>query len=406
MNHWTSYNLLFFIKRTKLLKSGKASLFLKISAKNKHTEFVLNCSVKPELWNKKIAGAMGNSLEAKLVNEFINSVKFRFQSIINKMNNDNIEITAEKLKNKYLGIEPSVKTLLEIFNDHNQKIKALIGIDFSYGTYQKHVTTYRFTKDFILYKYKKDDLEIAKVNHEFVSNFEFYLKSKKGCAHNTTMKYLSNLKKITRIAINNDLLKKDPFANYKLSWKKVNRDFLTEEEISALVKKRFSIDRLQAVKDCFLFACYTGLAHSDLKRLTKENLIIGVDKKPWISIKRKKTNVQSNIPLLPVAKTIIDKYKDHPIVTEKGVLLPVNSNQRMNAYLKEIADLCEITKTLTSHVARHTFATTITLNNDVPIESVSKMLGHSSLEMTKIYARLLDKKVGRDMEHISQKYST
>ncbi len=155
MNHWTSYNLLFFIKRTKLLKSGKASLFLKISAKNKHAEFVLNCSVRPELWNKNIAGAMGNSREAKLVNEFINSVKFKFQSIINKMNNDNIEITAEKLKNKYLGIEPSVKTLLEIFNDHNQKINALTGVDFSYGTYQKYVTTYRFTKDYISTKFKK-----------------------------------------------------------------------------------------------------------------------------------------------------------------------------------------------------------------------------------------------------------
>ncbi len=220
------------------------------------------------------------------------------------------------------------------------------------------------------------------------------------------MKYLSNLKKITRIAINNDLLKKDPFANYKLSWKKVDRDFLTETELSKLIKNQFSIDRLQVVKDCFLFACYTGLAHSDLKRLKKENLIIGIDNNPWISIKRKKTNMQSNIPLLPVAKAIIDKYEDHPIATEKGVLLPVNSNQKMNAYLKEIADLCKITKALTSHVARHTFATTITLNNDVPIESVSKMLGHSSLEMTKIYARLLDKKVGRDMEHIANKYSS
>lgn len=220
------------------------------------------------------------------------------------------------------------------------------------------------------------------------------------------MKYLSNLKKIIRIALNNNWLNKDPYANFKLSWKKTDRDFLTEEEVDRLVKKQFSIDRIQTVKDCFLFACYTGLSHSDLKLLTPKDIVVGIDKKSWISIKRKKTNIQSNIPLLPVAMSIIDKYKDHPEVERNQVLLPVLSNQKMNAYLKEIADICGITKTLTSHVARHTFATTITLNNDVPIESVSKMLGHSSLEMTKIYAKLLDKKVSRDMDAIALKYSS
>lgn len=405
MGRWTSYNLLFFIKRKKLLKSGKASLFIKITVNKNSVEFVLNCTINPELWSKESGAAIGNSQEAKLVNEFIDSVKFKFQSIINRMNTANIEITPVYLKNKYLGIEPKIKSVLEIFYDHNQKIRTLIGIDYSSGTYKKYLTCYRHIKDFINFKFKKNDLEISLVNHEFISNLEFYLKSKKACNHNTTMKYLNNFKKIARIALNNDWLKKDPYSNYKLSWKKVDRDYLSEEEISRMIKKEFSINRLQMVKDCFLFACYTGLAHADLQRLTSENLIIGVDGKQWISIKRKKTNVQSNIPLLPVAKAILDEYKEHPIVIEKGVLLPILSNQKMNAYLKEIADICGITKTLTSHVARHTFATTITLNNDVPIESVSKMLGHSSLEMTKIYARLLDKKVGRDMEHITEKYS-
>lgn len=404
MRRWTSYNLLFFIKRKKVLKSGKASLFAKITVNKKSAEFVLNCTVNPLLWGKGAVAASGNSTEAKLVNEFIDAVKFKFQSIINKMITAGVEITAENLKNKYLGIEPSKKTILNIFNDHNQNVKALVGIDYSDGTYKKYLTCSRHIKDFINYKYKKRDLELYHINHEFIANLEFYLKSEKKCCHNTAMKYLNNFKKITRIAFNNEWLKKDPYANYKLSWKKVDRDFLSEDEISVLVNKKFSIDRLQTVKDCFLFACYTGLAHSDLKRLTKENLINGEGNKLWISIRRQKTNMQSNIPLLPVAKAIIDKYKDHPLVTERGVLLPVNSNQKMNAYLKEIADLCKITKSLTSHVARHTFATTITLNNDVPIESVSKMLGHSSLEMTKIYARLLDKKVCRDMDHLANKY--
>lgn len=406
MGRWTSYNLLFFIKRNKLLKSGRASLFIKITVNKIHTEFVLNCTIDPKLWSAETGAAKGNSQEANLVNDFIDSAKFKFQSIINKMNTGGDKITPENLKNKYLGIEPSVKTILEIFSDHNQKIEALFGIEYSKSTHTKYQTCYSHIKSYITYKFKTHDLAVNKINHEFISGLEFFLKTEKKCGHNTTTKYLINFKKITRIAVNNDWLKKDPYANYKLSWKKVDRDFLSEDELERLVKKQFTIDRLQVVKDCFLFACYTGLAHSDLKLLTNENLINGVDNKQWVSIKRKKTNVQSNIPLLPVAKAIIDKYKDHPIVVEKGVLLPVNSNQKMNAYLKEIADLCDIRKSLTSHVARHTFATTITLNNDVPIESVSKMLGHSSLEMTKIYARLLDKKVSRDMEHIAKKYSS
>ncbi|MBU1013289.1 MAG: site-specific integrase [Bacteroidetes bacterium] len=406
MGRWTSYNLLFFIKRKKLLKSGKAALFAKITVNKRSAEFVLKCTVNPEHWSKEMGAAKGNSQEAKLVNEFINSVKFRFQSNINKMISGGIEITAENLKNKYLGFEPKAKTVLEIFQEHNQKLKALVGNEFAYGTYQNYLTSYRHIRDFILFKFKKDDLEISKVNHEFISSYAFYLKSEKSCNHNTAMKQLNNFKKITRTALYSDLLPKDPFLNYKLSVKKVDRDFLTDHELSKLINKKFTIYRLQVVKDCFLFACYTGLAHADLQRLTSENLIIGVDNKLWISIKRKKTNVQSNIPLLPVAKAILDEYKEHPIVIEKGLLLPILSNQKMNAYLKEIADICGITKTLTSHIARYTFATTITLNNDVPIESVSKMLGHSSLEMTKIYARLLDKKVGRDMEHIAEKYSS
>ena len=405
MNHSTSYNFLFFIKRTKLLKSGKASLFMKITVNKIHTEFVLKCKVSPELWSAETSAAKGKSQEAKLVNEFISSVKFRFQSIINKMNNEGIEISAENLKNKYLGLEPKIKTILEIFHEHNTKLKALVGNEFAIGTYKNYLTSYKHIKDFISFKFKQDDLPVSQVNHEFISDYVFFLKSEMSCNNNTAMKQLNNFKKITRIAVNNEWLRKDPFLNYHIKWKKVDKDFLTEEELDKLVNKQFSIDRIQTVKDCFLFACYTGLAHSDLKQLTKDNLIIGIDDKPWISIKRRKTNVQSNIPLLPVAESIIEKYKDHPVVQEKGVLLPVNSNQKMNAYLKEIADLCGINKILTSHVARHTFATTITLNNDVPIESVSKMLGHSSLEMTRIYAKLLDKKVGRDMEHIANKYN-
>jgi site-specific recombinase XerD len=203
----------------------------------------------------------------------------------------------------------------------------------------------------------------------------------------------------------NDWLKKDPFTNYKISVKPTERPFLSEEELNTLINKKFKLQRLELVKDSFLFSCFTGLAHTDLKKLKPENIKIGTDGNKWVMINRTKTDSSSHIPVLPITAMLIEKYKTHPYCQEKGVLLPVLTNQKMNAYLKEIADLCEIDKNLTSHIARHTFATTVTLNNDVPIETVSKMLGHSSIKMTKIYAKLLDKKVGRDMAHLQNLYN-
>ncbi len=202
MKRWTSYNLLFFIKRKKLLKSGKASLYVKISVNKQHTEFVLNCSVNPNLWNGETSAAKGNSQEAKLVNEFLNSVKFKFQSIINKMITGGVEVTAENLKNKYLGIEPKVETILSTFLDHNKKVRVLEGIDYAPETCLRYETCYRHIKKFIKYKFKRDDLELSNINHQFIGDLEFFIKSKIGCSHNTTMKYLKNFKKITRIAMN------------------------------------------------------------------------------------------------------------------------------------------------------------------------------------------------------------
>jgi site-specific recombinase XerD len=218
------------------------------------------------------------------------------------------------------------------------------------------------------------------------------------------MRYVKNLKKIIRIALSNGWISKDPFANYKIKIHKTDRGFLTDDELQAIINKNFTINRLEQVKDCFIFSCFTGLAHADLKRLTPQNIVTGSDHNLWIKINRKKTNSLCSIPILPTISKLIEKYKNNPHCIANNLLLPVLSNQSMNAYLKEIADVCGITKRLSSHLARHTFATTITLNNDVPIETVSKMLGHSSIKITKIYARLLDSKVSKDMHHLHNKY--
>jgi len=259
--------------------------------------------------------------------------------------------------------------------------------------------------EFIRWKYKKEDLLLCDLNHEFITEMEFYLKTVRKCCHNSAIKYIKNFKKIVRIALANGWLRVDPFANYKMTLKKVDRGFLSEDELSAIQNKEFHCERLRQVRDIFLVGCMTGLAYSDLKKLSTDNLVKGDDGNLWIHVNRTKTDVPSHIPLLPLAAQIIDQYSTHPYCVSKNVLLPVASNQKLNAYLKEIGNLCGINKDLSSHIARHTFATTVTLNNDIPIESVSKMLGHSSINMTKNYARLLDKKVSNDMQKLFQKYS-
>ena len=198
-------------------------------------------------------------------------------------------------------------------------------------------------------------------------------------------------------------LDKNPFVNYKAKVKEVERAYLVQEEIQAIVDKEFATERLNQVKDIFLFSCFTGLAYIDVKQLTRSNIGLGIDGGKWIFTNRQKTDTRSNISLLPIAEEILDKYKQHPQCLNEGKLLPVLSNQKMNSYLKEIADLCEINKELTFHIARHTFATTVTLTNGVPIESVSKMLGHKNLRTTQHYAKILDRKVSDDMKVLRTK---
>jgi site-specific recombinase XerD len=244
---------------------------------------------------------------------------------------------------------------------------------------------------------------LSQLNYKFIADLEHYLLVTKNCGINTVAKYIKNVKHIVNIAVKNEWLDKDPFAAFKVTLKPGNRDFLSPDELKAIEEKEISIVRLDQVRDIFVFCCYTGLAYIDVAELTSDNLRKGIDGELWISKNRHKTETPSNIPLLPRAIQILEKYKDHPAVVNKGHLLPVLSNQKLNSYLKEIADACSITKNLTFHVARHTFATTVTLTNGVPIESVSSMLGHTSIKTTQIYAKVIQKKVSQDMKLLKEK---
>lgn len=285
----------------------------------------------------------------------------------------------------------------ECSQDHNDKVEALIGQDFAPGTLERYKTSLKHTQEFLNWKYKISDIDITKIDHAFIMDYDFWLRSVRKCANNTEVKYIKNFKKIMRLCMANGWLSKDPFLGYKAKIKEVERPYLTKEEIQAVYEKEFASERLNQVRDIFLFSCYTGLAYVDVVKLSKSHINIGIDGDKWIFTNRQKTGTATRVPLLPLAQEIILKYEDHPECVNLNVLFPVLSNQKMNSYLKEIANVCGINKELTFHIARHTFATTVTLSNGVPIESVSKMLGHKNIKTTQHYAKILDKKVSDDM---------
>ena len=400
-----TYAVLFYIKRTKKLKDGTVPIYARITVNSQRAEFGLQKSIKADDWDQARGCAHGFTKNAREINSHLDLVKADLLLKKREMDEKGKQISAHSLKTSYLGIETESRTILTVFREHNDKCKMLINIDFAPGTVERYNTCYKHVEDFIKLKYKRDDLSLQEITPMFVKDFELYLKTTCKCCHNTTTKYIKNFKKITRIALANDWMKSDPFANMKFHLDDVDMDFLNEKELNALMEKEFKIERLQLVKDIYLFCCFTGLAFIDVKNLTYSDIEFR-DNRQWIKKKRQKTKNWCHIPLLPPAVRLMDKYKDHPVCQKRGCVLPVPSNQKMNAYLKEIADLSGIEKNLSTHTARHTFATTVTLANQISIEVVSKMLGHSSINMTKKYARVVDDLINRDMQKIYIKYDT
>ncbi len=400
-----TFGLLFYLKKSKIDAQGKCPIYLRITIDGKRTEISTKRTIEVNKWNAKAYKAIGRTEDIRELNAYLDSLTTKVYQSQRDLIQDNKEVTTETLKNKFLGIEDKDRTLITIFKNHNKQVEKLVGKEYSQATLTRYKTVCRHLQEFMKYQYNVSDISIKRIDHQFITDFEFYLKSVRNCGHNSSLKYIKNLKKIILIALANNWMKTNPFSAYKVKFKTVERQFLSEEEIQTMLEKELHTNRLEQVRDVFIFCCFTGLAYSDVKKLTKDNLVFGIDGDKWIKTKRTKTDTRSNIPLLPTALEILKKYENHPEAVTKGVLLPVLSNQKSNAYLKEIADLCGINKNLTTHLARHTFATTITLSNGVPMESVSKMLGHKSLKTTQHYAKILDRKVSDDMTILKQKFA-
>lgn len=326
---------------------------MRITVNGQRAEIQIKRSVDISKWNSQKECAIGKERKSMELNHYLDTVRMKVLQIHRELEQDGKPITADVLKRRYYGEGDSPKMLLEVFREHNRKYRELMGKDYVAGTVLRYERTARYLGELLQKEYRMNDIPLKEINHEFIARFEHYIKTEKSCAQNATVKYLKNFKKIIKVALVNKWITDDPFLEIHFKQTKTNRAFLTEEELNILLKKEFTIPRLQTVRDIFVFCALTGLAFTDVQHLRYEHIIKDVNGEYWIRKAREKTDNMCDIPLLDIPRMILEKYKTHPECLKKGVVLPVPSNQRMNSYLKEIADICGINKPLSTHVAKH-----------------------------------------------------
>lgn len=388
------------------VKEGKSVIYVRLTVENQRAEISTRHYIESKFWEQKNQYVKLNAAAAVEINSALNIIRADLQKHYNKLVALEANITADLIKNEYLGVSERQMMLKEL-------------LDFYYGRFKEKViagkkaknslkaiyTTNEKLKEFLKYHYRVSDIALKDIKISFVSNFEHFLTTKHGLINNSAMKYIRILKRITKFASDQEWLKTNPVSQFRCSYHQPERDRLTMDEVMIIYKKEFSTVRLDQVRDVFVFCCFTGLSYTDVYNLTKLNIVIGIDGGKWIVKNREKTRNAERVPLLSIPLEIIEKYKDDFYCQSNNRLLPVNTNQCYNGYLKEIAIICKIDKHLTTHVARHTFATAVTLENDVPIETVSQMLGHKSIKTTQIYAKVTQKKMSINMKAVEKKLS-
>ncbi|MFP5079204.1 site-specific integrase [Pedobacter sp. JCM 36344] len=399
------FNLLFFLKKRANYQSGSVPVYPRVTVNGKRSEIGISREIEPINWDHRKERARGTKEEAREINAHIENVSTKIRSIQSKLEKEEISYTSEELKDEFLGRGSSSKMLLEVLEEHNTEMENEVGSEngFSANTVRTWKSTHAHLKQYINEKYGKPDYEIRRIDVNFITGYRAFLRTTRKCIPISADKYLKYLKKIILLALSRKWIIENPFLFVKLTAKPSPREFLRAHELDLIRNKEIKIDRMAQVRDIFVFCCYTGLAYIDVRKLNREEIGIGDDGKQWIFAKRHKTDTPARIPLLNEALDILERYSDHPMCRLKSTLLPVYTNQRMNSYLKEIADICGIQKTFTFHMARHTFATTVTLTNGVPMETVSKMLGHTSIVTTQHYAKILDGKIAEDMQFLQEK---
>lgn len=394
-----TFKVMFVIRRNQINRDGKCSIVIRITVNGEYERLNSTLSIEPELWDSKAAKAIGRTQKILDFNKRIEEIRYVLQAHYYELQKTHGYVTAEMVKNAYMGVTAKAESLMPIYDEFLAETKKMIGINRSDKTYQKYERCKRRVVEFMKVKYNRSDIPLRELKPKFLTDFAVFLARTYKCKQNTVYKFLQLLRMVIIKAQRDGISFPDPYLSYKMTQEKVDRGYLSEEEVLSIATKEISIPRLDQVRDVFIFACYTGLAYADIAQLRADNIKKMFDGKLWIVTHRQKTKTNVNVPLLPTAEKILRKYEGKFL---DGILLPVLSNQKTNAYLKEIADICGIEKNLTFHLARHTFATTMTLGKGVPIESVSKMLGHTNIQTTQIYARITNEKISHDMENLAK----
>lgn len=397
-----SFRILFVVSGTRRNKKGLVPLICRITYNGQRKPFSTGLFVNPEYWVSEKQQAKPSNEENNYINTQMSLIKNRINQafLFLQVQKNNFDVEDIYLQFKGENIKAQ-KTILMLFQDHNDKIERLIGKDYAIGTFWKFKQARELLKTFIRHQFKKNDYQFENLNLKFILDYEFYLKTEKNLGQATINKAIQRFRRIVKIAISEDYLDKDPFLMYKVKRTKKEVVYLTAEELQSLENHIFSQSKLEIVKDMFVFCCYTGLAYNEMANLEDKHIVKGFDGNYWIKMMREKTQREISIPILSKSNSLIEKYQDKG---KQGKILPALSNQKFNSYLKEIADIVGIDKNLTHHIARKTFATTVLLYNDVPMEIVSELLGHSKLSTTQEhYAKVVQKKVSEQMSLLQKK---
>lgn len=402
-----SFRVLFFIKKTKLRKNGEAPICMRVTLNGERAEVLIKRTVNPQKWNAQKEYATGNDKATQELNYYIDSSRAKVLAIQREMLMEREPISAKTIIDRFFGrnYNDEQKTLIELYTDHNKDIRSMIGKGYAEVTVNRFDSSLIKLKDFLQHQYETTDITFAHMDNMFIRKFDVYLRSKCGLHHNTVLKHMKNLKKIYRIAQANGWVKRDAFFGYLFKEQETVIEFLTKDEILRIIEAKFESPQLDLVRDIFLFCCFTGLAYIDAKTLRPQHIVTDDEGQLWIKKKRQKTGSPCSVELVTFAVKILEKYKEHPVCVSQNVCLPVYSNIVMNGYLNDIAKLCGIEKPITTHIARHSCATSVLLANKVSIENVSKILGHKSVKMTQRYAKVLDASIKSDMRKVEEAFS-
>ena len=395
----STFNILFYIKRNEPKKDGRVVIMVRVTINGVRSQFSSKLLVQPGQWDSKKEQVKGQVAEARNLNRLLENIRSSLNVHYNKFMSIDGHVTPEQLRNILLGHEEQKQTIISFFDKYNDQYKLKVGITSTHRTYTRYLLTRERLVEFMKQRYNLSDMSIKEITVSFIDEFYLYIRNNTECNHNSSLKFLQRFRTILYFAKNNGLSFNDPFGSFRFRYDKVNRGYLDQDELDILYTKKFPSARLSQVRDIFIFSCYTGLAYVDVFELTEDKIRKAFDGHLWIMTKRQKTDVNTNVRLLDIPLAILEKYKGKQ---KNGKVLPVISNQKINDYLEEIADICGIGKKITFHVARHTFASTVALGNDVPMESIQSMLGHADIKTTQIYAHVIDRKLSRDMDKMAK----